>query len=209
MEMNLLNYPLGVQNFPSIREEGALYVDKTSYIHELLSNLSPFIFLSRPRRFGKSLLLSTLESYFKGKRDLFKGLAIDALEPDKWEEHAVIHLDFNGQSYEGSDSLKDFISRELDKLERIYGTNPFDTNIVTRFQTVIEHAYQKTGRGVVVLVDEYDKPLLDVSENKALEDANRETLRSFYSVMKTVQKHLRFVMLTGVGKIAQLNVFNA
>ena len=208
MEMDLLRYPIGLQNFPRLREDHMLYVDKTDYIHRLVSGSSHFLFLSRPRRFGKSLTISVLEEYFKGHRHLFGGLMIDSLQPDPWPEHAVLHIDFNKKRYNDENSLTDILEMFLADWEDIYGKNDRGKSLETRFLNVIESAAAKTGRGVVVLVDEYDKPLLDVIDNPLLLESNRSILKSFYGAMKSAQASLRFVMLTGVGKIAQLNVFS-
>lgn len=203
-----LKYPIGVQDFPSLRENGWLYVDKTAYIHKLVNGSVPFTFLSRPRRFGKSLLLSTIEAYFQGRRELFKGLEIDRLEPDAWDEYAVLHLDFNKQGYFKAGDLEDTIEHNLQLWEKTYGRDESETSHTLRFLGIIRRAKEKTGRGVVVLIDEYDKPVLDLIDQPELMEANRQLLKSFYGGMKSSQGNLRFVMLTGVGKIAQLNVFS-
>ena len=207
-EMNPLKYPIGVQNFPSMRENGWLYVDKTAYIHELVNDATPFAFLSRPRRFGKSLLISTLEAYFKGERDLFRGLAIDRLEPEPWNEYAVLHIDFNKQIYADDSNLENLLNYQLSTWEKVYGKNEGEDSLPLRFSGILHRAKELTGRGVVVLVDEYDKPILDAIDNPELMESNRRLLKSFYGGMKSSQGDLRFVMLTGVGKIAQLNVFS-
>ena len=202
-------YPIGIQSFVEIRSLGSIYVDKTALVHEL-ADTGKYYFLSRPRRFGKSLLISTLHEYFIGNRAIFKGLAIDRLEPDEWPCHPVLHIDFNGRNYvkypeiltrhlcttllKWADELEIQINRELTPDEM--------------FSELIERAVEKTGRQVVVLIDEYDKPILDVLGDKELEENNREVLRSFYSVMKSQDANLRFVMLTGVGKLPQMNVFS-
>ena len=201
-------YPIGEQNFANIRNNDLLYVDKTSYIHHLVASGSSYYFLSRPRRFGKSLLISTLEEYFKGNRQLFKGLAIDKLQPEPWKSHPVLHLDFNATGYESKSDLRQMLELNLSRWESIYGKTENAENLATRFLCVINKAYEKTGAGAVILIDEYDKPLLDAIDDKDLLEANRTTLKSFYGVMKSAQGSLRFVMLTGVGKIAQLNVFS-
>ena len=207
MEIPLIKYPIGDQSFPSIRNGGFVYVDKTPYVWRL-ANDSKYFFLSRPRRFGKSLLISTLEEYFKGNRELFKGLAIDSLQPEPWPEYPVLHLDFTLQEYRTAGNLLNFLNKNLDKWEALYGSNPNDDSPTSRFATVIEKAFEKTGMPVVVLIDEYDKPILDCIDNPALMDENRQALKSFYESMKGVQKVLRFVMLTGVGKIGNINVFS-
>ena len=202
-------YPIGIQSFSKLRNGNCYYVDKTTLVHELVTT-GYYYFLSRPRRFGKSLLISTLHEYFKGNRELFKGLAIDRLEPDEWPYHPVLHIDFNGRNYV---KYPEILTRHLhttllkwaDELEIQINQELTPDEM---FSELIERAVEKTGRQVVVLIDEYDKPILDVLGDKELEENNREVLRSFYSVMKSQDANLRFVMLTGVGKLPQMNVFS-
>ena len=202
-------YPIGIQSFSKLRNGNCYYVDKTALVHELVTT-GYYYFLSRPRRFGKSLLISTLHEYFKGNRELFKGLAIDRLEPDEWPCHPVLHIDFNGRNYV---KYPEILTRHLhttllkwaDELEIQINQELTPDEM---FSELIERAVEKTGRQVVVLIDEYDKPILDVLGDKELEENNREVLRSFYSVMKSQDANLRFVMLTGVGKLPQMNVFS-
>ena len=200
-------YPIGVQSFSKLRSENCYYVDKTALVHELVTT-GYYYFLSRPRRFGKSLLISTLHEYFKGNRGLFKGLAIDRLEPGEWPCHPVLHIDFNGQLYDSKTSVGEVLESCLREWEREYGASDASMSYALRFGAVIRNAVEKTGRQVVVLIDEYDKPILDVLGDRELEENNREVLRSFYSVMKSQDANLRFVMLTGVGKLPQMNVFS-
>ena len=200
-------YPIGIQSFVEMRSLGCIYVDKTAIVHELVDT-GKYYFLSRPRRFGKSLLISTLHEYFKGNRGLFKGLAIDSLEPDEWPCHPVLHIDFNGQLYDSKTSVGEVLESCLREWEREYGASDASMSYALRFGAVIKNAVEKTGRQVVVLIDEYDKPILDVLGDRDLEENNREVLRSFYSVMKSQDANLRFVMLTGVGKLPQMNVFS-
>ena len=200
-------YPIGIQSFVEMRSLGCIYVDKTAVVHELVDT-GKYYFLSRPRRFGKSLLISTLHEYFKGNRGLFKGLAIDSLEPDEWPCHPVLHIDFNGQLYDSKTSVGEVLESCLREWEREYGASDASMSYALRFGAVIKNAVEKTGRQVVVLIDEYDKPILDVLGDRDLEENNREVLRSFYSVMKSQDANLRFVMLTGVGKLPQMNVFS-
>ncbi len=200
-------YPIGVQSFSKLRNENCYYVDKTALVHELVTT-GYYYFLSRPRRFGKSLLISTLHEYFKGNRGLFKGLAIDRLEPGEWPCHPVLHIDFNGQLYDSKTSVGEVLESCLREWEREYGASDVSMSYALRFGAVIRNAVEKTGRQVVVLIDEYDKPILDVLGDRELEENNREVLRSFYSVMKSQDANLRFVMLTGVGKLPQMNVFS-
>ena len=200
-------YPIGIQSFVEIRSLGSIYVDKTALVHELVDT-GKYYFLSRPRRFGKSLLISTLHEYFIGNRAIFKGLAIDRLEPGEWPCHPVLHIDFNGQLYDSRTSVGEVLESCLREWEREYGASDASMSYALRFGAVIKNAVEKTGRQVVVLIDEYDKPILDVLGDKELEENNREVLRSFYSVMKSQDANLRFVMLTGVGKLPQMNVFS-
>ena len=200
-------YPIGIQSFVEIRSLGSIYVDKTALVHEL-ADTGKYYFLSRPRRFGKSLLISTLHEYFIGNRAIFKGLAIDRLEPGEWPCHPVLHIDFNGQLYDSRTSVGEVLESCLREWEREYGASDASMSYALRFGAVIKNAVEKTGRQVVVLIDEYDKPILDVLGDKELEENNREVLRSFYSVMKSQDANLRFVMLTGVGKLPQMNVFS-
>ena len=200
-------YPIGIQSFVEIRSLGSIYVDKTALVHELVDT-GKYYFLSRPRRFGKSLLISTLHEYFIGNRAIFKGLAIDRLEPGEWPCHPVLHIDFNGQLYDSKTSVGEVLESCLREWEREYGASDASMSYALRFGAVIKNAVEKTGRQVVVLIDEYDKPILDVLGDKELEENNREVLRSFYSVMKSQDANLRFVMLTGVGKLPQMNVFS-
>ena len=200
-------YPIGVQSFSKLRSENCYYVDKTALVHELVTT-GYYYFLSRPRRFGKSLLISTLHEYFKGNRAIFKGLAIDRLEPGEWPCHPVLHIDFNGQLYDSRTSVGEVLESCLREWEREYGASDASMSYALRFGAVIKNAVEKTGRQVVVLIDEYDKPILDVLGDRELEENNREVLRSFYSVMKSQDANLRFVMLTGVGKLPQMNVFS-
>ena len=158
--------PIGIQTFSDIRIQGYLYVDKTALVWQIANIGKPF-FLSRPRRFGKSLLLSTLEAYIEGKKELFEGLAIEKLE-DKWEKYPVLHMDLNARKYECANDLIAMLNQFLEKWEAIYGNEKQDRAPEERFAYVIQKAYEKTGKGVVVLVDEYDKPLLQALHNKTL-----------------------------------------
>ena len=212
-----MKYPIGIQSFDRIREDGYVYVDKTALIYELVSK-GTIYFLSRPRRFGKSLLVSTLENYFLGRRELFRGLAIDSLEKE-WKEYPVFHIDFNGKNFTSPMELKETIETFIAKCEEKYGKDELANTYGDRLAYVFEKAHEKTGRRVVVLIDEYDKPLLDVMNTdtpspvvagdiKTLEDYNREILKGFYSIFKLTDKHLQFVLLTGVTKFSQVSVFS-
>lgn len=203
---NLL-YPVSIQSFRKIREDGYFYVDKTQYVHKLV-NPGGFFFLSRPRRFGKSMLISTLECYFRNRRDLFSGLAIDRLEPDEWQEYPVLHLDFTMRGYNTPQDLYNVLSDTLYEWEEEYGTpNPNDTPD-GRFGNLIIDIYKRTGKQVVILVDEYDSPIVDTHGNPELETANRKMLHDFYRVMKANTDYIRFVFLTGVGKLGQISIFS-
>lgn len=198
--------PIGIQSFEKLRRENFVYVDKTALVYRLASNPTPY-FLSRPRRFGKSLLLSTMEAYFLGKRDLFKGLALERLETE-WATHAVLHLDLNAERYESRERLENMLEYQLRGWEEIYGTSNIATSVSSRFTEVIKAAYERTGRGVVVLIDEYDKPLLRSFDNPALQQEFREVLTAFYTVLKSADPWLRFVFITGVTKFAQMGIFS-
>ena len=203
-----MKYPIGIQTFEQIIDNGFVYVDKTDMIYALATEGKTY-FLSRPRRFGKSLLLSTLRAYFEGKKELFKGLKIDKLEKD-WHVHRVFHFDFNGMNFDVPNALSMKIEGYLHDWEKEYDIVPeVDFNLASRFERILKEAYQQTGRGTVVLVDEYDKPLLDVLEkDPELMDKNCETLKAFYSVFKQSDAYLRFVFLTGVTKFSQVSVFS-
>ena len=198
-------YPIGLQNFEKIRKGGYLYVDKTSLIYKLATS-GTYYFLSRPRRFGKSLLLSTMEAYFKGKRELFKGLAIEQLEKE-WAEYPVLHLDLNGKKYDTPQALTDNINYHLNLWEKEFGPG-LANDIETRFKEVIDAAYEKTGRQVVILIDEYDKPIVDNLGDPELAEYYKRTLQGFYSVIKAMDGQIRFGFLTGVSKIGKLSVFS-
>ena len=211
-----MKYPIGIQDFEKIINGGYVYVDKTSLIYRLVTEGNIY-FLSRPRRFGKSLLVSTLEAYFKGKKELFKGLAIDGLEKE-WVEYPVFHIDFNGGNFTKPHVLEEVIEKFLSDQEDIYGRNPNSQDIGSRFKDVLKAAHQKTGKRAVVLIDEYDKPLLDVldssisttidGETRLLEEYHRNNLKGFYSVFKSADRNLQFVLLTGVTKFSQVSVFS-
>ena len=174
--MSKQRYPVGIQTFSKIIEEGYVYVDKTSYIKPLLSQ-GQFIFLSRPRRFGKSLLLSTLKAYFEGRRELFKGLAADRMDLD-WTPSPVFRFDFNAENFSKEEGLEILIDGYLWKYEKIYGRREEKLTISQRFKNLIEAAYEQTGRKVAILIDEYDKPLLDIEENKNLTERTQQYVKA-------------------------------
>ena len=201
-----MKYPIGIQQFEKLREEGWAYVDKTSHIHQLVSKGS-YYFLSRPRRFGKSLLISTLKAYFEGRKDLFQGLAMEQLEKE-WRVHPVLHLDLNIEKYASHESLDNILESNLVQWEKLYGADPSERSFSLRFAGIVRRAYEKTGERVVILVDEYDKPLLQSISNKALQDEYRATLKPFYGVLKTMDGCIRFALLTGVTKFGKVSVFS-
>ncbi|MDY4552709.1 MAG: AAA family ATPase, partial [Parabacteroides sp.] len=211
-----MKYPIGIQSFEQIRNDGYVYVDKTDLIYQLVTT-GKIYFLSRPRRFGKSLLISTLEHYFLGHKELFKGLAIEQLEQE-WLEYPVFHIDFNGTDFTQAGKLEEKMEGAVTTWEEIYGRTTHYTGIGDRFAYVLEQAHKQTGRRAVVLIDEYDKPILDVldsgyrtqqnGEEILLEEQHRNILKGFYSVFKSADPHLQFVLLTGVTKFSQVSVFS-
>ena len=198
--------PIGIQTFEKIRKEEFLYVDKTAMIYQMASSSVPY-FLSRPRRFGKSLLLSTFEAYFLGKKELFKGLAIESLESE-WKQYPVLHLDLNAEKYTSPEALQIRLNTQLCQWEALYGKRSNEESLSARFAGVIQRAYEQTECQVVVLIDEYDKPLLQALLNGPLLEEYRRTLKAFYGVLKSADRYLRFVLLTGVTKFAQVSVFS-
>ena len=199
-------YPVGVQNFEKVILGGYEYVDKTALIYELF-NTGSYYFLSRPRRFGKSLLLSTLEAYAQGKKELFKGLALEKLEKD-WTVYPVLHLDLNTEKYDTEASLENKLELTLKQWEAEYGYNPDEYSVATRFEGVIRRACEQTGRRVVILIDEYDKPMLQAIGNEALQNEYRSTLKAFYGALKSMDGCIRFALLTGVTKFGKVSVFS-
>lgn len=198
--------PVGIQTFEEIRKGGYLYVDKTAFVYQLANTGKPY-FLSRPRRFGKSLLLSTFEAYFSGRKDLFQGLAIGQLET-RWEEYPVFHLDLNAEEYGCREALEQMLSRNLSLWENQWGRDAAEHTLSSRFAGCIRRACECTGKQVVVLVDEYDKPLLQALLDRPLLEEYRRLLKAFYGVLKSADRYLRFVFLTGVTKFAQVSVFS-
>lgn len=199
-------YPIGIQNFEEIRKGGYFYADKTALVHKLVKS-GKYYFLSRPRRFGKSLLLSTFEAYFQGKKDLFAGLAMEHLEQD-WIQYPVLHLDLNAEKYDNSSRLDTMLQRYLYQWEDKWGGDSRETTLSDRFMGIIRRVAEKTGLPVVVLIDEYDKPLLQTIGDEALQTAYRDTLKAFYGVLKSSDRYLRFVFLTGVTKFSKVSVFS-
>lgn len=202
-----LRYPIGMQSFQEIRENGYLYVDKTRYIHELASG-GKYYFLSRPRRFGKSLLISTIEQFFKGNHHLFEGLAISR-QPYDWDAYPVLHIDLAGCSPDSVERLAEYFNDFLTRWEIEYGIiSDSDKSVGLRFKYIIIKAHEQTGKPVVILVDEYDKPLLETVDNPELQERIRRELRMFYSNLKSLDCHIRFAMLTGVTKLGHLSIFS-
>ena len=202
--------PIGVQSFEKLRREGFLYVDKTEYIHRLVQSGAPY-FLSRPRRFGKSLLLSTLKAYFEGKKELFEGLKIAELEndnPNAWEAYPIFYFDFNKDNFKRTDALEDVLESHLETWEKIYGDEHKDASLSVRFQKLIIKAREQTGKSVVVLVDEYDKPLLEVMTDDEMEEHNKAVFKGFFSTLKSYDEYLKFVFLTGVTKFSKVSIFS-
>ena len=198
--------PIGIQSFEDLRTTGYKYVDKTERMYQL-TNYSKHVFLSRPRRFGKSLLVSSLEAYFLGKRELFKGLAVESLEKE-WIEYPILHLDLNSGEYKEDANLGFVLNDTLLQWESVYGTRESEVTPSLRFKGIIRRAYEKTGKKVVVLVDEYDKPLISTITDKELQEKHRTTLKDFYSVMKTCDEYIRFSLLTGVTKFSKVSIFS-
>ena len=212
-----MKYPIGIQDFAQIIQDGYVYVDKTDLVYKLATE-GKIYFLSRPRQFGKSLLISTLKYYFLGRKELFKGLAIDKLEK-QWAEYPVFHISFSNGNFTDGKILRQILEDYIAEIETVYGKNPNANTIGGRFASVLKAAHKKTGRRAVVLIDEYDKPLLDVIDldlkvtdsegnRMRLEDYNRNLLKGFYSLFKDADEDLQFVMLTGVTKFSQVSVFS-
>lgn len=199
-------YPIGIQDFESLRKDGYVYVDKTEHVYQLVAT-GRYYFLSRPRRFGKSMLLSTLEAYFSGKKELFEGLAIERLEKD-WVKYPILHLDLNTEKYDSKESLYHVLDDTLAKWEMLYGKSPTEATFALRFKGIVERAAEKTGQRVVILIDEYDKPMLQAIGNDELQREYRSTLKAFYSVLKTQDRYIKFALLTGVTKFGKVSVFS-
>lgn len=200
-------YPIGMQTFSEIREEDFLYVDKTEYIYRMTHTSGKYFFLSRPRRFGKSLLVSTMQSYFEGKKELFKGLAIDKLEKE-WTEYPVLHFDMSGGKHMEPEQLELYLGYILEDQEKKWGINEPRIGANNRLIDLINTAYEKSGKQVVVLIDEYDAPMLDVAHEKEQLDVLRNIMRNFFSPLKYSEAKLRFVFLTGITKFSQVSIFS-
>ena len=199
-------YPIGIQSFEKIRTGGFVYVDKTALIYRLAAS-GQYYFLSRPRRFGKSLLVSTMEAYFSGRKELFEGLAMESLEKD-WTEYPVLHLDLTGSSYTDISHLKVSLDQYLRKWESLYDVTPMSEDLSSRFKDIIDAAYRKAGQKVVILIDEYEKPIIDNIDNPELMEQFRRELQGFYSVIKGKDNAIRFAFLTGVTKLGKMSIFS-
>lgn len=200
-------YPVGIQTFSKIIKQGFTYVDKTQYIKPLISQ-GQYIFLSRPRRFGKSLLLSTLEAYFEGRRELFKGLAADSMDLD-WTPSPVLHFDLNTGKYNEPMGLENRLRLHLENHEHKYDISPrFEDDMALRFESLIRNIFEKTGQEVVILIDEYDKPLLDCEENREIFEHNQRVLKSFFGNLKSMDSFIRFAFITGVARFNKVSIFS-
>lgn len=205
--MALKLYPVGIQTFERIRKENKLYIDKTEYVYRMTHSGGCYFFLSRPRRFGKSLLVSTFESYFSGKKELFEGLAIEKLEQE-WMEYPVLHFDMSGGKHMEKEQLEDYLSNRLEAEERKWGITHTKRGANDRLTELITTAYEISGKQVVVLIDEYDAPMLDVAHDKETLDELRNVMRNFFSPLKMCEPMLRFVFLTGITKFSQVSIFS-
>ncbi len=201
-----MKYPLGIQSFEKLRTGGFAYVDKTALVYQMAKAEQHF-FLSRPRRFGKSLLISTLEAYFLGKRELFRGLAMEQLEQD-WLQYPVLHLDLNAEKYDSPAALDAVLDWHFRQWELIYGRDENDTTPTQRFKSLIRTANEKTGMKVVILVDEYDKPVLQAIGNPELQDDYRSTLKALFGVAKSMDAYIQFGLFTGGTKFSKVSVFS-
>ena len=206
--------PIGIQNFESLIKDKYLYVDKTAFIYKLVHEGKPY-FLSRPRRFGKSLFLSTLRAYWEGKKELFKGLAIEKLEKEheqatgeKWEPYPVFYFDFNRENFRRTDALEDVLDYHLNMWEKRLNLDAGEYSLAARFQHLLESSYKQTQKRAVVLVDEYDKPLLEVMDDDSLEEYNKAVFKGFFSTLKSYDGYLQFVFLTGVTKFSKVSIFS-
>ncbi|MDY4881761.1 MAG: AAA family ATPase [Muribaculaceae bacterium] len=199
--------PIGIQTFSDIIEENYMYVDKTDLVYELAHGDSRYVFLSRPRRFGKSLLASTLHSYFTGRKELFKGLKIDKLETE-WTQYPVLHFDMSSGKHMTVEALEEYLGSLLSPYEKLYGITPESKQCNIRLKNLIPAAYEQTGKKVVIIIDEYDAPLLDVVHEEENLPKLRDVMRNFYSPLKACDPYIRFAFLTGITKFSQLSIFS-
>ena len=202
----LRRLPVGIQTFSNIIEDNMLYIDKTEYVWNMI-HLSKYIFLSRPRRFGKSLLVSTLQAYFEGRKDLFKGLFIETVEKE-WTEYPVLRFSMASGKHMEKNQLERYILYILEENERRFGITSDSKDPNVRLKNLIASAYEKTGKKVVILIDEYDAPLLDVVHEDTQLPMLRNVMRNFYSPLKDCDPYLQFVFLTGITKFSQLSIFS-
>ncbi len=200
-------YPVGVQTFEVIRNEDYLYIDKTQYIADFRRKKMKYVFLSRPRRFGKSLFASTLQAYFEGRKELFEGLAIADYEKE-WVKHPVLHFDMSGAKHSDAEDLKGSLDYLLRPYEKIYGRGEGEDTPNKRLEGVVKRAYEKTGEKAVVIIDEYDAPLLDVVHEEENLNGLRFIMRNFYSPLKKLDPYLEFTFITGITKFSQLSIFS-
>ena len=208
--INARKLPVGVQDFEKIRRKNCILVDKTEFVYRLAHKTTPF-FLSRPRRFGKSLLLSTMKSYWEGRKDLFEGLAIERLErdnPDAWKQYPVFYMDFDAENYCVEGGLEARLNHMLKKWEKAYGVAQGDETLAGRFGLLLETAYEQTGLGCVVLVDEYDKSLLEAMGNPSLLEHNKAVLKGFFGNLKSCDAYIEFIFITGVTKFHKVSIFS-
>ena len=200
-------YPIGIQTFERIRKDDRLYIDKTEYVYRMAHSDATYFFLSRPRRFGKSLFVSTLQSYFEGRKELFEGLAVSRLEKE-WKQYPVLHFDMSGGKHMEKEQLERYLDNMLRRVEENYGLHNTSIDANDRLTNLIQYAYRQTGKQVVVLIDEYDAPLLDVVHQEQNLGALRQVMLNFYSPLKLCEPYLRFVFLTGITKFSQLSIFS-
>lgn len=206
ISFNMQKYPVGIQSFPEIIEGKYTYIDKTQFIGNLI-NEGKYYFLSRPRRFGKSLLLSTIHAFFEGRRNLFQGLSIDKMDME-WSHYPVLHLDFNSENFKNDDGVDLILDTLLRRMEDIYGRNSLDISPSQRFNTLIYNAFRSTGKKVVILIDEYDKPLLGIEESPELFEKNQAILKAFFGNLKSMDSYIRFAFMTGVARFNKVNIFS-
>ena len=206
MAKTRVRYPIGIQSFEKLRELGYLYVDKTELIYDLV-NTSNCVFLSRPRRFGKSLLLSTIQAYFEGKKDLFNGLAIEELETE-WTVHPVLTLSLTAYNASGAGNLEKILDNQFRQWEKEYGIEQETSDLSSRFRNIIRAAHDKTGHPVVILIDEYDNPIISTMHDPERSDAHRQLLKSIYVNIKDLDQYIRFTMLTGVSRFSKMTIFS-
>lgn len=206
METTMKRFPIGIQTFDKLVEGGYLYIDKTAFVHEIASKYQ-YVFLSRPRRFGKSLLSSTFHRYFEGRKELFEGLAAGKAKTD-WKKHPVFHFDLSTAKHVNEKQLLEELDRKLYGYEQIYGRGKKDINVNQRLEGLVTRSYEQTGERAVLIFDEYDAPLLDVMNDKVRLPSLRQIMRNFYSPIKSLDPYLRFVFITGINKFAQLSIFS-